>query len=134
MNIFCSYAFTGEDTETINKRMHLVVGALTAQGHNTYCNLFDPVITQLYANDDIKGILEDDFRRVLESDCIVAIITSPRRSVGQLMEIGLALGQKKSVHLFEHTSAKGSTYLPRLVDTYVTWDSEDDLKAALQDL
>ena len=132
MNIFCSYAFTGEDTETINKRMNLVVEALNGRGHNAYCNLFDPVITRLYNNDDIKGILEDDFRRVLESDCIVAIITSPKRSVGQLMEIGLALGQKKPVYLFEHVSAKDSTYLPRLVDKYFTWENDNDLEKALQ--
>jgi hypothetical protein len=132
MNIFCSYAFTGEDTATINKRMRLVVDTLNAHGHNAYCNLFDPVITRLYENDDTKGILEDAFQRVLESDCMVAIITSPNRSVGQLMEIGLALGQKKPVHLFEHTSAKGSTYLHRLVNTHLTWEDDNDLEKALQ--
>jgi hypothetical protein len=134
MNIFCSYAFTGEDFETVTKRMRLVVDTLNARGHTAYCNLFDPVIADLQNEDDIKGILEDDFTHVQDSDCMVAIVTSPSRSVGQLMEMGLALSQKKPVYLFEHTSAKNSTYLPRLVDKYFEWDSQDDLKATLQNI
>lgn len=134
MNIFCSYAFTGEDVETVTERMRLVVDMLNANGHSAYCNLFDPVITNLQNKDDIKGILEDDFTHVQDSDCMVAIVTSPSRSVGQLMEMGLALSQKKPMYLFEHTSAKDSTYLPRLVDKHFAWDNLDDLKAALQNI
>jgi hypothetical protein len=30
MNIFCSYAFTGEDAEAVTKRMRLIVDTLSA--------------------------------------------------------------------------------------------------------
>lgn len=47
------------------------------------------------------------------------------------MEIGIAMSQDKPVYLLEHKSAEGSSYLPRLVDKYYSWDTLDELKDAL---
>lgn len=62
---------------------------------------------------------------------MVAIVTSPSRSIGQIMEIGIALSQDKPVYLFEHKSADGSSYLPRLVGKHYQWDDLASLKSAL---
>jgi nucleoside 2-deoxyribosyltransferase len=131
MKIFCSYAYRDEDPHMVTKRMQLVVDTLNAHGHEAYCNRFDAVVDELGSKDDVKGIMQEVLNHIEKSDALVVIIISPRRSIGQIMEIGIALSQKKPVYLFEHTSAAGSSYLPRLVDTYHQWNTEDTLIQAL---
>lgn len=50
------------------------------------------------------------------------------------MEIGIAMSQSKPVYLFEHSSAEGSSYLPRLVDKHFKWETPEDLQKALAQL
>jgi hypothetical protein len=134
MKIFCAYAFTGEDVDEVRERMRLVVDTLHASGHQAYCNMFDEAVDALQANDDLKGILQEAFKNIARNEVMAAIITSPSKSIGQIMEIGIALSQRKPVYLFEHTSAKNSSYLPRLVDTYFQWETLEELAAALQQI
>jgi len=131
MKLFCAYAFTGEGVNALTKRMRLVVDTLNSNGHKAYCNSFDEVVDELQANDDIKGIFNEAFKNIEKNEALVAIVTSPSRSIGQIMEIGIALSQKKPVYLFEHQSAEGSSYLPRLVDKHFSWNDESELKLAL---
>ncbi len=131
MKLFCSYAHTGEDIDEATRRMRLVVDTLNGNGHDAYCNLFDEKIVQLQVNDDITGIFQGAFDRVRQSDAMVAIIASPRRSIGQIMEIGVALDHNKPVYLLEHQSAEGSSYISRLVDRHFQWNDESELELAL---
>lgn len=131
MKLFCAYAFTGEDIDVVTKRMRLVVDTLNKNGHEAYCNRFDPAVEKLQEQDDTKGIFKDAFKHIEASEAMVAVVASPSRSVGQIMEIGIALSQGKPVYLFEHVSAAGSSYLPKLVDKHFTWGSLDDLQKAL---
>lgn len=134
MKLFCSYAFTGEDVEALTERMRMVVDALNANGHEAYCNRFDAVVDQLQTQDDIKGIFKEAFKQLEASEALVAVVTSPSRSIGQIMEIDIAMSQGKPVFLFEHQSAAGSSYLPRLADKHFTWSSPEDLKSQLSQL
>lgn len=134
MKLFCAYAFTGEDQESVTQRMKLVVDTLNANGHDAYCNRFDAVVNKLQAKDDIRGIFKEAFKNIEASEAIVAVITSPNRSIGQIMEIGIAMSQGKPVFLLEHESAAGSSYLPRLVDKHFTWENLDDLKRVLSQI
>ncbi len=132
MKLFCAYAFTGEDVGVLTKRMRQVVDTLDSSGHNAYCNRFDDIVDELQKNDDIKGIFSEAFKNIEESEALVAIITSPSRSIGQIMEMGIALSQGKPVYLFEHKSAEGSSYLPRLVNKHFVWETEEELIEALK--
>lgn len=132
MKIFCAYAFTGEDLDVVTNRMRLVVDTLSTQGHEAYCNRFDPIVTEIQNRDDIGAIFKRAFDVLEQHEVVVAIITSPQRSVGQLMEIGVALSQGKPLYLFEHTSASDSTYLPRLATKHYQWTTEADLIRALK--
>jgi len=134
MKLFCAYAFTGEDLQQVTHRMQLVVAALNAGGHQAYCNRFDAVVDKLQAAGDTKGIFAEAFKNIEASEGMVAIITSPNRSIGQIMEIGIALSQHKPVYLFEHKSAEGSSYLPKLVDAYYHWETLEDLQQALKQI
>jgi len=131
MKLFCAYAYTGEDVDVLTKRMRSVVDTLNANGHEAYCNRFDLVVDELQAKDDIKGIFREAFKNIAASEAVIAIVTSPSRSIGQIMEIGIALSQSKPVYLFEHISADKSSYLPRLVDKHFQWDDLDNLKSLL---
>jgi hypothetical protein len=131
MKIFCSYAYTGEDADAVNRRMRLVVDTLKSGGHEAYCVRFDETTAKHHASHDMKGIFDTAFKNLAKNEAMVAIVTSPDRSVGQLMEIGATLSVQKPVYLFEHSSAAGSSYLPELVDKYFQWETEDDLKDAL---
>lgn len=132
MKLFCAYAFTGEELETVTQRMRIVVDTLNANGHEAYCNHFDEIVDKLQEKGDIKGIFQEVFKNIKSSEALVAVITSPSRSIGQIMEIGIAMSQGKPVFLFEHNLAIGSSYLPRLVDKHFTWETLDDLQNALK--
>lgn len=132
MKIFCAYAFTGEDLEVVTARMRMVVDTLDSAGHEAYCNRFDPAVDELQEADDIQGIFKRAFQKVGESEALVAIVSSTNKSIGQIMEIGLALSQGKPVYLFENRAAKGSSYLPRLVSQTFEWDNLEDLERELK--
>lgn len=134
MKIFCAYAFTGEDLDALTNRMKLVVDTLNACGHEAYCNRFDPVVDEIQKKDDIRGIFRRAFDVIEQQEATVAIVTSPNKSVGQIMEFGVALSQGKPVYLLEHSSAKGSTYLSRLATKSYEWTTEEDLIRALKEL
>lgn len=134
MKIFCSYAFTGLDPDQVVRHMRLVVDTLSAQGHTAYCHRFDPAYDDIQQQNDIKAIFQKALAELAECDAVVAIIMSPHRSVGQLIEIGAALAQDKPVYLFEHESAAGSTYLPQLLTKHFRWNTNDELVAALSSL
>lgn len=134
MKIFCAYAFTGEDLGVLTNRMRLVVDALNSKGHDAYCNRFDPIVDEIQKKNDTKAIFHRAFDVIEENDAVVAIITSPKKSVGQIMEIGVALSQNKPVYLFEHSSAKGSTYLSRLSTKYYEWSTEEELFTVLKEV
>jgi hypothetical protein len=134
MKLFCAYAFTGEDLDMVKKRMRLVVDTLNSRGHDAYCNLDDPVVEAIKDKDDIPGIFNRAFEVLGEKEALVAIVTSPNKSLGQIMEVGTALSQGKPVYLFEHLSAKNSTYLPKLATETYFWDTLEDLKSALYNI
>lgn len=134
MKLFCAYAFTGEELDIVTKRMQLVVDTLNTSGHEAYCNRFDSVVDELQEKDDIKGIFQEAFKNIEKSEAVVAIITSPSRSIGQIMEIGVAMSQRKPVYLIEHKNAEGSSYLPRLVDKHFLWETEEELVSALNQI
>lgn len=132
MKLFCAYAFTGEDIEVLTDRLRRVAETLDNSGHQAYFNRFNPIVVELQEKDDIKAIFKEAFKNIEKSEALVAIISSPSRSIGQIMEIGIAMSQGKPVYLFEHKSAAGSSYLPRLADKHFEWETLDDLLESLK--
>ena len=126
--IFCSYAFTGEDKLKVEARMRRVVDLLEGCGHEVYCNLFDSA-TESYGNP--RQFLRRAIDQMNECDKILAIQTSPRRSEGMLIEIGVAIARDKSILLAQHQSTVGKSYLPDLARRTQTWHSESELDTAI---
>lgn len=126
--IFCSYAFTGEDKLKVEARMRRVVDLLEGCGHEVYCNLFDGA-TESYGSP--RQFLQRAIDQMNECDKILAIQTSPRRSEGMLIEIGVAMARNKSILLAQHQSATGKSYLPDLAKQTQTWQNESELDATI---
>lgn len=126
--IFCSYAFTGEDKLKVEARMRRVVDLLEGYGHEVYCNLFDGA-TESYGSP--RQFLRRAIDQMNECDKILAIQTSPRRSEGMLIEIGVAIARDKSILLAQHQSATGRSYLPDLAKQTQTWQNESELDTAI---
>lgn len=134
MKLFCAYAFTGEDVDEVTSLMQLVIDSLSAKGHDVYCERFDRVATDMGARGDMKSLFARVFEFIEEKDAVVVIVTSPSRSIGQLMEIGVALNLNKPIYLFEHTSAEQSSYLSKLADKSFVWSSKEDLAKQLKNV
>lgn len=135
MKLFCSYAFTGEDFDAVQKRMKLVVEAVNESGHEAYCPIFDPHKIALQEKSDTKAIFEYAFQNIERCDGMVVIITSGRKSEGQLMEIGATLAAKKPLFVFVHKSAAGApSHLSKLATKMFDWTTDENLKFLLQKL
>lgn len=132
MKLFCSYAFTGEDVAAVEKRMRIVVDVLNQTGHDTYCPLFDPYKMELQEKHAIKEIFEYAFKNIATCDAMVAIVTSRKRSEGQLIEIGAILAQHKPLYLFIHESALLASHLPILATKVQSWQTEEELTVSLE--
>ncbi|HEY5695526.1 MAG TPA: nucleoside 2-deoxyribosyltransferase [Candidatus Saccharimonadales bacterium] len=131
MKLFCSYAYTGEDIAVVKKRTRLVVDTLTAHGHEVYCPLFDEVLAPFQEANDVKVIFQRAFEAIEQQEALVVIVSSERRSAGQLMEIGAALSRHKPVYLMQHKTAAGSSYLPKLVTKTFIWETDAELQKQL---
>lgn len=129
MKLFCSFAQTGEDDVMVRRRMERVVATLERDGHEVYCILFDEKRQTLAQNGDL---LQHALAHICEYDAILAIVTSPRRSEGMLMELGAAPALDKPIYLLQHVSAEGTSYLPEIAKKFHTWSSEDDLINAIE--
>lgn len=132
MKLFCSYAYTGEDVQQVITRMQKVVDVLKEQGHEVYCPLFDEEIAPLEVAGDVKAIFAHAFDGIKRQEAMVVVISSERRSEGQLMEVGAALSAGKPVYLLQHRAAVKTSYLPKLVTATYVWSSEEELLASLK--
>lgn len=133
MKLFCSNAVTGENITLVEKRMRIVVDALRQAGHEPYCPVFDPHKTKLLQDEGAKAVIHYAFNNLSRCDGMVAIITSDRKSEGQLIEIGALLTTGKPLYLFIHSSVSSSN-LPKLADKTFVWTSEQDLAERLSGL
>lgn len=134
MKLFCSYAYTGEELEAVERRMRLVVDALKEAGHEPYCPLFDELMAPFVAANDLKSVFAHAFKGIKENEAVVVINSSERRSEGQLMEIGAALISGKPVYLLQNKAAVDRSYLSKVVTKTWVWETEDELRQALRKL
>ncbi|MCA9328153.1 toll/interleukin-1 receptor domain-containing protein [Candidatus Saccharibacteria bacterium] len=131
--VFLSYAWTGEDQTTVQKRMESIVDILEAHEIPYYYNQLDSDTEKFTAPGQyVKHALE----KLKDCGALMAVVSSERRSQGQLMEIGAALYAGLPVFVAMHQSATGTGYLEdqNLSDFSFTWSSEDDLLKGIEEL
>lgn len=124
MNIFLSYAFSGEDEQRVAARLAAVTAALTIHAHHVYCFHFDAARQPGQTQAERMHIALANLQKY---DTMLVLGTSPRRSEGMLMEVGAAIAMKKRLIYAQHESAHGTTYLPSMADYTFIWNSEQEL-------
>lgn len=129
--LFCSYAFTGEDEARVRARMRRVVNLLENNGCEAYCNLFDPAVKNYTSP---RQYLLRAIEQMNGCDSVLVVQTSPRRSEGMLMEVGVAIARGKPILLAQHQSAADASYLPELAEQTQIWHSDASLDSAIIDL
>lgn len=129
--VFCSYAYTGEDKTTVERRMNAVLDVFHAAGLETYCIMCDER-TAGFTNPG--QYIRLALREVKNSDVVFALKSSERRSEGQLLEIGAALALDIPVIYAQHESSIGNTYVDTLAEHTFLWQNEGDLPHAIRAL
>lgn len=127
MNFFCSYPYSGEDLGKTDARMRVIVDTINNTGNHAYCDRFDGSVHKLIDNNDVLGIFKQDFSTIVKQDALLAFVTSPKISIGLIMEVGVAISANMPVYLFEHQSASGSTYLPKLATASYVYKNDNEL-------
>lgn len=127
MKLFLSYAYTDRDPAEATREATLIVETLQSLGHTVYCDRFDPELKQAQDRGDVKAIFDHLLPKIPTVDRLVVVVSSPARSVGQLIEVGAALSHGITVDLYEHTSAAGTNYLPQLTNSHHAWQNYDEL-------
>ena len=131
--VFLSFAFTDHDPDIVVARMRKIVDVLAARDITAYCNEFDKRVKDFtQPGQYIKSALPE----IAKNDVYLAIVTSDHRSIGQLMEFGVAKYLQKPVFLLQHSSAVGTTYLDDklLSDSVHVWSTDDELLQIVQSL
>ncbi len=131
MNLFLSYAYTDRNPEEATREATLIVETLKSLGHTVYCDRFDPVLATAQQTGDVKTIFDHLLPKIPAMDRLIVIVSSPQRSVGQLIEVGAALAQHVVVDLYESASAAGTSYLPQLASSHHVWQDYEDLSDQL---
>ncbi len=112
-----------------------MVDALNKSGHAAYCPIFDPRKIELQERQAAKEIFDYAFQNLAKCDGMIAIVTSDRKSEGQLMEIGAILAANKPLYLFVHDSArKAPSHLHKLAAKVYIWSSDEDLANKLANI
>lgn len=134
MKLFCSVAMTGENTTDVIQRTQQVATVLQEVGYEVYAQPLDSSLDGV-APGDVKTFLRYAFEKLNECDGLVVIVTSPQKSEGQLMEVGVALAESKPIYLFLHVSAQHvSSHLPKVATKTFLWRTEEELSQALRQL
>ena len=127
MNIFISFAYTGTNIKQTHARLKNIVSLVNKTNNFAYCNLFDKSIINSIKNNNTKQIFIDTFKEESKADYIFIIISKPKISHGQCMEIGVAVNLDIPIIIFEQTSVKEQTYIENFAKHIYQWSSEENL-------
>lgn len=127
MNIFISFAYTNTNITKTTNRLKNIVYTVNQSGNSAYCNLFDKSLIKSITNKDTKQIFNITFLNEEKADYVFLIISEPKVSIGQCMEIGVAVHLNIPIIVFEQTSAKNNSYITKLAQQNYKWQSEESL-------
>lgn len=134
MKVFVSYAFTGEDFDSLRKRLSDIRTLFEEMGLDYYINTFAPEWRGMMDRGATGGeFLDFALESMKISDIVLVLNSSERRSEGTLMEIGAAVAMGKKIILAQHQSSVGKTYTPTVADESFVWQTEEDLLQKIKD-
>lgn len=125
MKIYISYKFTGADPEALKQQLQAVTGILEKSGNSTFI-YFRDVQNWQKGGLSTKEIIKGAFSAIDKQDSIFALVDSPDKSEGMLLEVGYAkaLGKKLIVAIQKEA---GAVFLRDLADELIEYKNIDDL-------
>lgn len=130
MKTFISYRHTGEKTEELEPLLTSICESLASSGVDTYCTFFN--------QDEFMGqslgphqIMYKAFEIIDDSDFLLVIQASEKKSEGMLMEVGYCIAKKIPV-VVAVKEGIDDTYLPDMANYVITWKNADELASELQ--
>lgn len=127
MNIFISFAYTGTNTKQTTKRLQNIVNLVNSTNNSAYCNLFDKSIVNLLNNNDTYQVFKDTFKKEAKTNYIFLIVSKPKISYGQCMELGVAVHLNIPIIIFEQNNVLEKSYILEFAKHKYSWSNEDDL-------
>lgn len=127
MNIFISFAYTGTNIKQTHARLKNIVSLVNKTNNFAYCNLFDKSILKFLKTDDKNQIFKHTFSQETKADYIFLIISKPKISLGQCMEVGVAVNLDIPIIMFEQDTVKDKAYISEFARYKYTWKTEDNL-------
>lgn len=127
MNIFISFAYTGTNTKQTSKRLQNIVNLVNSTNNYAYCNLFDKSLLKYLKTDDKNQIFKHTFSQEAKANYIFLIISKPKISYGQCMEVGVAVNLDIPIIMFEQNTINEQSYILEFAKHKYSWSNEDDL-------
>lgn len=127
MNIFISFRYTGEATESLQQFFYPVRDALTDAGHTVYLSLDD---LETWGQNELS--MSEKFSRTFAhlsaADSLLVFVRSNDRSEGMLMEVGYAFAERKPIYLLRANGVQ--TFIADVATE--TRDFTNDAEAVVQ--
>lgn len=132
MKIFISYRYTGEDHTALKGILEKITQAFESKGCSVFCSFGynDFFQKENYSN---KQILDYALRELNETDYVFALVKSPEKSEGMLLELGYAYSKGKKIILAKKSDVQ-TTFVQEISEQIIDFDSLDELYDKLQKL
>src|SRR3989344_7019306 len=98
MKVFISYRFTGEDPSKLKELIEKIDSTLKEHQHKPLTTFWDKERFER-DNSSMKEIMQTALEYIDKSDTYLAIVKSPEKSEGMLIEYGYAVSKRKKIIL-----------------------------------
>ena len=98
MKIHIAYRFTGEDPKELDSMLTSIKEVLESAGHAARISFFHQNRYEIEKY-SVKQIMDDAFQEIDGADMLLAVVKSPEKSEGMLIEIGYARARNKRIVL-----------------------------------
>ena len=131
MEAFVAYRHTGESEEVLEEMLTLVCRTLGSAGVSAYCTFFAEKEFQSRKL-NARQIMEHAFKAIDARDLLFVVQASEAKSEGMIMEVGYSIAKKKPIIVATHNAVK-NTYLPKMANIALTYNSLDNLETKIAD-
>ncbi len=132
MNIFLSFRFTGADMAETDKFLGQVCEQLSQAGHDPICTFWkEPFFQENKYN--LKQVFNYAFKELDKADMLLALVDSPEKSTGMLLEIGYAKAKGKKIIMAVKKGVNAGT-LPEFADEVFEFYKVEDIIKAIEEV
>jgi nucleoside 2-deoxyribosyltransferase len=126
MKIFISYKFSNQDIHELKSNLNIVSKALRKNGHEDFI-FFRDIQNYITGELSSKEIINRALNELHSCDAILALVTTPEKSEGLLLEVGYAKAQGKTIILAIKKDTR-AIFLRDLADKIIEFEDIKELE------